>query len=149
MVGTLALVEFLTESVNRRLGNWQAQFILPVWFQKTIGAWQSYAGGGHWRNPGAGNRDYWFFGWQAQNQITKQLSLGGELFYSSASSVTMPVRTGFNLGAVYDLDEGHHLMCSLGKDFRGSNVTPAYVACQWPSGLGRPKSQKKLSPLKP
>ncbi len=134
MVGIFPLVEIPTGSLSRGLGNGQAQFFLPIWFQKTVGTWSSYAGGGFWRNPGAGNHDYWFFGWQAQNQVTKQLSLGGELFHATASTVTMGDRTGFNLGAVYDLDEGHHLMASIGKDFKGSNTLAAYLAFQWTFG---------------
>jgi len=145
MVGIFPLIEVPTGAASRGLGNGQAQFFLPIWFQKSIGQWSSYAGGGFWRNPGAGNHDYWFFGWQAQNQVTKKLSLGGELYHATSSAIGMPERNGFNLGAVYDLDEGHHLMASIGKDFRGPNHTAAYLAYQWTFGPKEKTEEKSTS----
>src|SRR4051794_33943028 len=38
-----------------------AQIFLPLWLQKDFGRWSTYGGGGYWVNPGAGNRDFWFF----------------------------------------------------------------------------------------
>jgi len=139
MVGVFPLVEIPTGSANRGLGNGQAQFFLPVWVQKTFGAWSSYGGGGYWHNPGTGNRDYWFFGLQAQNQVTKQLSLGAELYHSTVSTVGGSDKTGFNLGAVYDIDEGHHILLSAGRSFAGESQTTGYVAFQWTFG---PKEKK-------
>jgi hypothetical protein len=107
---------------------------LPVWLQKTAGSWQTYGGGGYWFNPGSGNRNYWFAGWQAQNQITKKLALGAEVFHTTPASVTDTDHTAFNVGAVYDFDDGHHLMLSLGRDIQGSNVGMGYIAYQWTFG---------------
>ena len=139
MVGIFPLVELPTGSAQRGLGNGEAQVFLPVWVQKTFGTWSSYGGGGYWCNPGAGNRDYWFFGIQAQNQVTKQLSLGAELTHSTVSTIGGRNRTGFNLGAVYDFDEGHHLLFSAGHSLAGENQTTAYLALQWTFG---PKEKK-------
>lgn len=143
MVGTFPLVEINTGSVNRGLGNGKSQFFLPIWLQKSWGTWSSYGGGGYWKNPGAGNRDYWFFGAQIQNQVRKNLSVGGELYHATASTTTLPERYGFNIGAVYDFDDGHHLMASIGKDFRGPNTTAAYLAYQWTFGPKEKAEEKK------
>ncbi|MFI5385051.1 MAG: hypothetical protein ACHQ50_02930 [Fimbriimonadales bacterium] len=130
MVGIFPLVEVPTGNQSRSLGNGQAQFFFPAWIQKSWGDWSSYGGGGFWHNPGAGNRDYWFFGWQAQRQVTKALSLGGEVFYRTAPTVGGNNTTGFNLGAVYDFNEGHHLLFSLGSDIHGTSLGTMYVAYQ-------------------
>jgi hypothetical protein len=138
MVGIFPLVEAPTGSVRRGLGNGAAQFFLPVWIQKTFGAWSSYGGGGYWRNPGTGNRDYWFFGLQAQRQVSKALAIGAELFHSTATTVDTTDRTGFNVGVVYDFDEGHHFLFSAGRSIGGEDVKTAYIAYQWTFG---PKSK--------
>jgi hypothetical protein len=134
MVGVFPLVEVPTGAPSKGLGNGEAQVFLPVWIQKSFGSWSSYGGGGYWHNPGSGNRDYWLFGWQAQKQATKQLSIGAELLYNTAKTVDTSSGASFNVGAVYDFDEGHHLLASIGKGFTKDNLGTAYLAFQWTFG---------------
>jgi outer membrane putative beta-barrel porin/alpha-amylase len=134
MVGVFPLVEIPTGDASKGLGSGQTQFFLPVWLQKGFGDWQTYGGGGYWRNPGAGNRDYWFLGWQVQKQVTKSWSVGGEVFHTTPSTVGGDSRTGFNVGTIYDLDEGHHLLFSVGKDIAGSHAQTMYLGFQWTFG---------------
>jgi hypothetical protein len=42
--------------------------------------------------------------------------------------------TGFNVGGIYDFDEGHHLLFSAGDDIHGSNRGMGYLAFQWTFG---------------
>ena len=133
-VGIFPLVELPTGNHSLGLGNGQAQFFLPVWLQKSWGDWSSYGGGGYWHNPGAGNRDYWFFGLQAQRQVSKPLSIGAEVFYRTASTVGGNNTTGFNVGGVWDFDEGHHFLFSAGSDVHGNSLGQFYVAYQWTFG---------------
>jgi hypothetical protein len=133
-IGIFPLVEVPTGDCNRGLGNGQSQIFLPVWLQKSWGKWSSYGGGGWWYNPGTGNRNYWFAGWQVQRSLSKHLALGGEVFYATPSTVDGNNRTGFNLGLIYDFDEGHHLLFSAGTDIHGSNRRSAYLAYQWTFG---------------
>ncbi|HLJ54221.1 MAG TPA: hypothetical protein VKT77_04225 [Chthonomonadaceae bacterium] len=133
-IGVFPLLEAPTGDAGRGLGNGQAQVFLPVWLQKSWGKWSSYGGAGYWINPGAGNRNYWFTGIQVQRMVSKQLALGAELFHATSNAVWAPDRTGFNIGAVYDFDEGHHLLLSGGTDFHGPTRGAAYVAYQWTFG---------------
>lgn len=48
MVGTFPLVLFPTGDSDKGLGNGQAQYFLPLWFQKSWGPWTTYGGGGYW-----------------------------------------------------------------------------------------------------
>jgi hypothetical protein len=135
MIGVFPLVEAPTGNASRGLSSSQTQFFLPVWLQKSLGNWSSYGGGGYWINPGVGNQNYWFFGWQVQNQVTKQLSIGAELFHSTGMpTVDGSAQSGFNIGAVYDIDDGHHVMFSVGRGFEHDNVGTAYLAYQWTFG---------------
>ncbi|HTQ10738.1 MAG TPA: hypothetical protein VMI31_11745 [Fimbriimonadaceae bacterium] len=144
MAGIFPLVEIPSGDQNRGLGNGGAQFFLPVWLQKSWGDWSSYGGGGFWHNPGAGNRDHWFFGIQAQKQTTKALALGAEIFYQTADTIDGQNHTGFNVGAVYDFNDGHHLLFSVGSDIHGPNLGTMYLAYQFtfgPHEKGKPSGQ--------
>ena len=131
MVGIFPLIETPTGDASRGLGSGQTAMFLPLWLQKSFGPWTTYGGGGYWHNPGAGNKDYGYIGWLLQKSVTKKLAIGGELFYATASTTGGPNRTGFNVGAIYDFDEGHHLLFSVGDDIHGTNRGIGYLAYQW------------------
>jgi len=88
---------------------------LPIWLQKDFGRWTTYGGGGYWINPGAGNRDYWFAGWQLQYRLMPSLALGAELYHQTDDSLGGGETTGFNFGGIYDLTEHYHLLFSGGR----------------------------------
>lgn len=148
MVGVFPLVEAPSGNHNLGLGNGEAQIFLPVWAQKSFGNWTTYGGGGFWHNPGAGNRDYWWGGWEIQNQITKKLAIGGEVFHgTSLPTVDGSPQSGYNVGVMYDFDEGHHLLVSAGRGFQSDNVGTAYLAYQWTWGPHE-KSEKPAASLR-
>lgn len=147
MIGVFPLIEAATGNPRLGLGNGECQFFLPVWIQKTWGNWSSYGGGGYWSDPGPGNHSYWWFGWQGQYQLTKQLALGAEAFHATTNGPTVDgsPTDGFNVGAVYDFNEGHHLLASVGRGFNSSNSGMAYLAYQWTFGPHE-KGDKNLPP---
>lgn len=130
-VGIFPLIEVPTGNHDEGLGNGKAQYFFPVWIQKSWGKWTSYGGGGYWLNQGQGNRDWWFFGWELQRQITDQFMLGAEIYQTTPDAPGSTARTGFNVGAIYDFDEHHHLMGSIGRDFVGRNQLSYYIAFQF------------------
>jgi len=124
-------IDFPTGSARRGFGSGSTHWFLPVWLQKKFGEWAANGGVGYWRNPGAGNRDYWFSGIVLQKQVTKSLAVGGELFNTTSSGIGEPSHCAWDLGATYDFDEGHHGLLSLGRDFHGGNSLVAYLGFQW------------------
>jgi len=134
MAGVFPLVEVPTGSQSRGLGTGSASFYAPLWLQKDFGNWTAYGGGGFWHVPATGLRDYWFSGITLQCQTTQRLMLGGELFHTTSQVNGFGEITGFNLGGVYDFDEGHHIMLSLGTGLQGSDHASAYLAYQWTFG---------------
>jgi hypothetical protein len=80
-------LELPTGSSSRGLGTGHLQAFLPVWVQKSWGPWTAYGGGDYWRNPGAGNKDYWLTGWLIQRDLSKSLTLGGEIYHTTPSVV--------------------------------------------------------------
>lgn len=140
-VGIFPLLEVPTGDSARGLGSGHLQVFLPVWVQKSWGPWLSYGGGGYWHNPGAGNKDYWLIGWQFQRDLSKFLTLGGEIYHTTPSVVGGESGTIINLGGFYNFDDGHHLLFSAGRGIQGPNLFSGYVAYQWTFGPDEKKAE--------
>ena len=140
MVGTFPIFDLPTGSRSNGLGSGHLRTFLPIWLQKSWGPWQSYAGGGYWFNPGSNNKDYWFFGWQVQRELSKALTLGAEIFYNSPTTKDEGGRTAFNVGTIVNITDEHHLLFSAGRDIHGQNRFSTYIAYQLTIG---PREEKK------
>jgi hypothetical protein len=138
MIGTFPLVELPTGSLSRGLGTGSTRLFVPLWLQKSFGPWTTYGGGGYWVNPGSGNRNYWFFGWQGQCRLGEVATLGAEIFHTSASEVGGSGETRFNVGLVMDLSDLHHLLFSAGTRLGAPFGGQFYVAYQVTFGPKEP-----------
>lgn len=87
--------------------------LLPLWFQKSVGDWTLFGGGGFSLNPGDGNRGYLSYGLALAYQLDSRLQLGGEIFGQSRSSFDSPGSAAMGLGAIFDLNETWHLIGSV------------------------------------
>jgi len=87
---------------------------LPLWAQKDLDAnWTIDAGGGYWITPG--DRNYWLTGALLQRKLSDSLAAGVEVFHQTPNAAGGQALTGFNLGAIYDFDDNHHLLVSAGR----------------------------------
>src|SRR5512140_3053355 len=127
-IGTFPLVELPTGDAGRDLGAGHVRVFLPVWLQKSFGKMSTYGGGGYWINPGTGNRNWWYAGWQMQFQLTTFLAPGAEVFYQTAQTDAGRAEVHFNVGVVVDLGESHHVLVSAGRAVHGCNCTHAYLS---------------------
>lgn len=129
-VATFPLLEIPTGDASRGLGDGKTQFFLPLWLQKSWGPWTTYGGGGYHFTSGEGSRDWWFFGWQLQREITKKLAVGAEVYYSTPSTAGVDESKGYTVGAIINLTDRHHVMFSAGQDVYGPNYYNFYVGYQ-------------------
>jgi Putative MetA-pathway of phenol degradation len=129
-LGIFPIVELPTGSTKKDLGSGHTQVFLPLWIQKKIGEWTTYGGGGYWLNPGTGNQNYWLMGWMIQNQITKTLALGAEVYHTTPQEIHGASNTVFNLGLVWDLSEEQHILASAGPRLSGPKGYQTYLAYQ-------------------
>lgn len=129
-VGVFPILILPAGDEDRGLGEGETKLFLPVWLQKSWGPWTSYGGGGYWINHGDGNQNYWFTGVVLQREISGWLTLGGELFYATADTVDGGGHTGYNLGAIINFTEEHHLLLSAGSDLHGDTDLAFYLAYQ-------------------
>jgi len=139
MAGIYPLLEIPTGDESKGLGNGDTQVFLPLWLQKAWGPWQTYGGGGYWINPGDGHEDFWFFGWEVQREINKNLTLGAELFYETPRQTDDERHFGFNIGSIINITENHHILLSAGTDIIGPTDFYSYIAYQFTFGPEKEK----------
>jgi hypothetical protein len=130
MIGTFPLLEIPSGAQSARLGNGSAQVLIPVWIQKSFGPWETYGGVGVWIDAGDRDRHWWYFGWQAQRHIFKWVAVGAEIYHETPQQHLGEPDSRFNVGAVIDFTETHHLLLSAGRGFEGPNLFQSYVAYQ-------------------
>jgi hypothetical protein len=130
MVGIFPLVELPTGNSSRGLGNGKPQLFLPVWLQKTFGKWTTYGGAGYMINFAENTKNNFFAGWQIQNQVAKNLSIGGEIYYKSPEETDGEHEVRFNLGLIFDINEHNHILFSAGRCIRGPVNTQIYLGYQ-------------------
>ena len=133
-VGIFPLVELPSGDSTRGLGNGKAQVFLPIWLQKSFGPWTTYGGGGYWINQAAGNRNWWYAGWLVQRKITRQLTLGAEIFHETRKSDDEGSTTKINAGGMFDLNEHTHLLFSAGHTIQGRSEFIGYLGLQFTFG---------------
>ena len=145
MVGTFPLVDLPTGNHGRGLGNGKVKVFIPIWLQKSWAPWTTYGGGGYWYNPGADNKHYWFIGWAVQRDMSKKITLGTELFYTTPKAVGEGNQIGFNVGGFFNFTEEHHILFSAGRDIHGPNRFSRYIAYQLTFGPQEEKKEGALS----
>jgi len=121
-------VDVPTGDQERGLGSGNPDYFIPLWLQKSIGPWTTYGGGGYSINPGEGNQNSWFVGWQVQRRMTSNLTLGAEVFHETSKLEEGPSSTKFNVGAIVDLSETYHLLASAGHSIQGPEEFQTYIA---------------------
>jgi hypothetical protein len=129
-VGFFPRAELPSGDSKKGLGNGKAQVFFPLWLQKSFGPWTTYGGGGYWYNPGPDNKNWAFIGWELQRDISEKLTIGAEIFYQTSDKTGVSDSNGFNIGGIFNLDKNNHILCSLGRDFRGQTRFMGYLAYQ-------------------
>lgn len=127
-VGTFPFLEVPTGSHGSGLGNGTAQIFLPLWLQKSFGAWTTYGGAGFWIDAGRRDRKWWYFGWLLQRKLIDGFTLGTEIFHQTAREPGTERDTRFNVGGIVDVSEEQHLLFSAGRGFAGPNLFQFYLA---------------------
>jgi hypothetical protein len=118
-IGIFPMVELPTGDEARGLGNGRAWFRLPLWLQKSFGAWTTYGGGGAVLNSAPGQHDYSFSGWLLQRDFGPHLTLGGEIFGQGKDADDDHGFAALNFGGSYNINEHFSLLFSAGHSVAG------------------------------
>ena len=151
MVGIYPMIEIPTGDASRGLGNGQAWWRLPLWLQKSWGAWTTYGGAGYVVNPAPRQQNYWFGGWLLQRDLSERLTLGGEIFAQGKSSDDICSFVVLNLGGIFKITPNFQLLFSGGHSFAGGRNTIGYLGLYWTGVLWKGTDvhtePKALNPL--
>jgi hypothetical protein len=96
-------------------GSRHAQFLLPIWLEKDVGATSVFGGGGYVINPGRGNRDYALWGAVLAQQVRPGFQLGVEYAGQGRSGSDVPALHVLNLGAVIHIKGPYSVLGSFGQ----------------------------------
>ena len=129
-IGVFPIIEIPTIK-NPEFSSGKTQISIPVWAQKSWGKLTSYGGFGYCINPGIGNKNWIFAGWEIQYDFSPRLMLGGELYYHSADVTGSKSVTAFNIGGSVNFTPKFHLLYSLGHSLINNNFTSSYVGLLW------------------
>jgi hypothetical protein len=133
-LGFFPLVLLPTGNEERGLGDGAVQALLPLWIQKSWGAWTTYGGGGYQFRIGDEHRQSWSVGWQVQRTLSESVTIGIEAYHQSAADGEETGSTLINAGAVLDLSAAHHILVSLGRDVEAAHTSVFYLGFQWAFG---------------
>lgn len=129
-IGTYPMFELPTGSQSAGLGNGSLQVFAPLWLQKSFGPWTTYGGPGLWIDTGKPEKHWWYLGWELQRRLVAELTVGGELLCFTPKTADEPADARFNLGAIVDLSETHHILLSAGRGLapNAPNLFQSYLA---------------------
>jgi hypothetical protein len=129
-IGVFPIAEVPTGKSASLAGEKKLQVFLPLWIQINSGKFTSYGGAGYWINPGTGNKNWVYAGWQGQYDFSETITLGGELFYHSADANDSEGGVGFNIGGYINVNEHNHILFSAGHSLSGTSSTTGYIGYQ-------------------
>ncbi|MGH8182703.1 MAG: hypothetical protein ACREPH_03485, partial [Rhodanobacteraceae bacterium] len=130
-IGVFPMVELATGSARRGLGNGRTWYRLPLWVQKSTGAWTLDGGGGFIVNPAPGMYNAAFGGLLAQYAFSPRWTLGAEVFRQNALAVDQPGYTLLNIGGYLNVTQHFSLLFSAGGSVAGVHHTVAYLGLYW------------------
>jgi hypothetical protein len=129
-IGVFPVLEIPTVK-NSEFSNGKTKIFLPVWAQKSWSKLTTYGGAGYWINPGANNKNWVFAGWEAQYSFSPAITIGGELFYHSASTDNSKSSAGFNIGGSINPSEKFHIIFSFGNNLINDHMFSSYIGVLW------------------
>lgn len=125
-VGIFPIVEIPTVK-NDEFTDGKVKVYIPVWVQKSWNRLTTYGGAGYWFNPGDGNKNFVFVGWELEYEISRVVTLGGETYFQGADRVDGKPSTAFNIGGSINPDQKTHVIFSLGHSITGQNIFTSYL----------------------
>ncbi|HET9819172.1 MAG TPA: transporter [Rhodanobacteraceae bacterium] len=116
------------------VGENHVSLLLPLWLQRSSGAWTVFGGGGCEIHRGGDSRDFCMLGAAFTCQVNERFQIGTEVYHQTADTRGGVASTDFDVGATYDLGPHFHLMASAGPGLQNRSRTDRvvwYAALLW------------------
>lgn len=120
-------------SEQRGLGSGHVQVFLPIWLSKEFNEWTVFGGSGYNINPGPNRLNWWFTGLGVTRDLSTEWTVGAEIFHTTPTVRGNKDSTAFNVGAIYNISDVHHIMASIGRNLtnaRENNELSVYLGYQ-------------------
>ena len=130
-VGVFPMVELATGSARRGLGNGRTWYRLPLWVQKSAGAWTFDGGAGFIVNPAPGMYEASFGGLLAQYAFNPRWTLGVEVFRQNRLAADQLGYTLLNAGGYLNFSQHFSVLFSAGGSVAGARHGVAYLGLYW------------------
>ena len=121
-------------SEPRGLGAGRVTGFIPVWLQKDFNQWTVFGGGGPNINPGPDQKNWWFAGIAVLRELSPSWTVGGEVYYTTPEATGLRNTMGFNLGAIYTINDTYQILFSAGRNLinaRDTNQFSTYIGIQF------------------
>ena len=125
-IGVFPIVEIPTIK-DSRFGEENIQIYLPIWIQKSWNKLTTYGGAGYWINPGPGNKNWIFTGWEVQYDFSDFLTLGSEIYYHTAATNDGRSMAGLSIGGFLNFTDHIHFIFSVGHSIVNENLITSYA----------------------
>lgn len=126
MVGTFVQTEWPAGSAANGLATPSVHVLVPLWLQKSLGAWSTDAGGGYLYDFDRVNGGYWVTGWLLERHVSDRATVGAELYHTTAHAAA-PAGLLSNVGLVFDLTRREQLLVSVGRNLAGPRTLQTYL----------------------
>lgn len=129
-------LDWATGNGELNTGNGGFWMKLPIWLQKSWGAWTTYGGGGYIVNTAANNQNAFYGGFVVQKAVNQNLNIGAEIFSQgqSSSDASNPFNAAYtvvDIGVSYQLSEQLGMQVSCGYTIAGQPQAISYVGVSW------------------
>lgn len=129
-IGTFPIFELPTIK-NSDFSNGKTKIFIPLWAQKSWNKLTTYGGTGYLINPGTGNKNSVFTGWEVQYDFSPAISLGEEVYFQTADAVNGKNVTAFNIGGSINPSGKMHFIFSFGHSITNQNFFSSYLGVLW------------------
>jgi hypothetical protein len=136
-IGAFPMLELPTGDGESGLGNGRPWARLPVWLQKSLGAWTTFGGVGYEVNHAPGMKDSVFGGWLLQRALDKRLTVAAEVFSQQAQETGGRGTTFVDGGGYLGLRGGLSLLFMLGHTVAGESHAVGYLGLYYTWGHDR------------
>ena len=126
MIGTFVQTEWPAGSAANGLATPSVHVLVPLWLQKSFGAWSTDAGGGYLIDFDKVNGNYWATGWLLERRVSDRATVGAELYHTTGHAAT-PASLLSNIGVVFNLTQNDQLLASVGRNLTGPRTLQTYI----------------------
>lgn len=127
---------FTLPAGDARLGTGlgEATESVPLWFLKKWGSWKISGGGGYTFSQAPHTFNFPYGGILVEWEMTKKLTLGGELYAQGASLPQYGSTSLFTFGGEYKFTKNFSLLLSVGHNIAGAKTLTGYIGLDWTWG---------------